>query len=127
MPKQKSRADAHPPRTLPSRLKVALSCARRGWPVIPLYSVENGQCSCSEENCTNPGKHPLTVNGIKNATTDDTWIRTWWEEFPEANIGVATGAPSGIVVLDIDPRHGGDKSLRELENKYGPMPDGPRV
>jgi Bifunctional DNA primase/polymerase, N-terminal/AAA domain/Primase C terminal 1 (PriCT-1) len=127
MPKQKSRVDAHPPRTLPSRLKVALSCARRGWPVIPLYSVENGQCSCSEENCTNPGKHPLTVNGIKNATTDDTWIRTWWEEFPEANIGVATGAPSGIVVLDIDPRHGGDKSLRELENKYGPMPDGPRV
>jgi hypothetical protein len=77
--------------------------------------------------CTNPGKHPLTVNGVKDATTDDTWIRTWWEKFPEANIGIATGAPSGILVLDIDAQHGGERSLHNLEEKYGPLPDGPRV
>jgi hypothetical protein len=127
MPKQKSRADAHPPRSLPSRLKVALGCARLGWPVIPLYWLEDGDCSCSNLKCSDAGKHPLTVNGVTNATTDDTWIRTWWEEFPEANIGIATGAPSGLVVLDVDPRHGGDASLRELEKLYGPLPDGPRV
>jgi hypothetical protein len=127
MPKQKSRADAHPPRALPSRLKVALSYARLGWPVIPLEWLEDGDCSCSNLKCSDAGKHPLTVNGVTNATTDDTWIRTWWEEFPEANIGIATGAPSGLVVLDVDPRHGGDASLRQLEMKHGPLPDGPRV
>ncbi len=127
MPAKKPRADAHSRLTFPSRLKVALSCARRGWPVIPLYWVEDGRCSCSAANCTKPGKHPLTVNGVTNATTDDTWIQTWWEEFPEANIGIATGASSGLAVLDIDPRHGGDKSLRQLERIHGPLPDGPRV
>lgn len=73
------------------------------------------------------GKHPLTVNGLKDATTDSTWIRDWWEKHPQANIGILTGARSGIVVLDIDPRDGGEKSLRNLEEKYGPLPDGPRV
>lgn len=127
MPTKKSRAEAQPPRALPSRLKVALDFARLGWPVFPLYCVEDGVCSCSKPKCTNPGKHPLTVNGVKDATTDEIYIRTWWEEFPEANIGIATGAPSGIVVLDIDPRHGGHESLRNLEKKYGPLPDGPKV
>ena len=127
MPTQKFRATPHSRRVLPPRIKAALGCARCGWPVIPLYWVEDGRCSCSAANCTKPGKHPLTVNGVTNATIDDTWIQTWWEKFPEANVGIATGLPSGIVVLDIDPRHGGDKSLRELEHRYGPMPDGPRV
>jgi hypothetical protein len=106
---------------------VALDFARLGWPVFPLYWVEDGHCSCSDQNCSNPGKHPLTVNGFKNATSDDVYIRTWWEEFPDANIGIATGAPSGLVVLDVDPRHDGDKSLRELEKVHGSLPDGPRV
>ena len=127
MLKKKSRANPHPRRALPPRIKVALSCARRGWPVIPLYWLEDGDCSCSNLKCSDAGKHPLTVNGVTNATTDDTWIRAWWEEFPDSNIGIATGAPSGLVVLDVDPRHGGDASLRELEKKHGPLPDGPRV
>lgn len=35
-------------------------------------------------------------------------INAWWAEHPEANVGVATGAVSGIIVIDIDK--GGDAS-----------------
>lgn len=35
--------------------------------------------------------------------------------WPDANVAVVTGAISGIVVIDVDPRHGGDESVRDLE------------
>src|SRR5580700_5902678 len=114
MPSKKPIAETPASPTRRSKLQYALNCARRGWPVIPLNWAEHGSCSCPAMKCTSPGKHPLTVRGIKDATTDTEWIRTWWKEFPEANIGIATGAASGIVALDVDPRHGGEESLREL-------------
>ena len=121
------RAEAQPSPTLPSRLQFALYYARLGWPVFPLYWVDAGECSCSNPACSNVGKHPLTKHGVKDATVDVQIIRVWWGEYPDANIGIATGAASGIVVLDIDTQHGGEKSLSELEKNNGPLPDGPRV
>jgi hypothetical protein len=47
-------------------------------------------------------KKPLTKNGFKDATTDQEQIVTWWEQHPEAMIGIPTGMASGIDVLDID-------------------------
>ena len=39
----------------------------------------------------------------------------WFEQFPDANIAVITGEISGVIVADVDPRHGGtDKDFREL-------------
>jgi len=53
----------------------------------------------------------------------DTWlIRRWWGRWPDANMGVVTGAASGLVVLDVDPRHGGFDSLAVLEAVHGPIP-----
>src|SRR5262245_9076067 len=46
------------------------------------------------------------------------WFRTW----PDAGIGVVTGAISGLVVIDIDLRHGGDVSLEALERTHGRLP-----
>jgi hypothetical protein len=40
----------------------------------------------------------------------------------QANLAIATGALSGLVVLDVDPRHGGDESLADLIRKYGQLP-----
>src|SRR5207247_2037360 len=37
-------------------------------------------------------------------------------------VGIATGAVSGLVVLDVDPRHGGDRAVAGLEQKYGSLP-----
>ena len=42
---------------------------------------------------------------------------------PGANVGIATGAISGVVVLDIDPRHGGDDTLEALQAQYNKLPD----
>ena len=66
-------------------------------------------------------------NGFLDATTDDSIIRAWWTRWPQANVGIATGQRSGIAVLDIDPRHGGDAALAALVAKHGEIPDTPTV
>lgn len=109
------------------KLKFALRCIKRGWAVIPLQWVNDGKCSCSNPDCQSVAKHPLTSRGVKDATTDENTIRGWWEKHPNANIGVATGAISGIVVVDVDPRHDGQKSLRRIQRKFGALPAGPCV
>lgn len=89
--------------------------ARMGWPVLPLHWSVDGRCSCGKADCSSPGKHPigdLVPHGVKDATTDEDLINEWWERHPSANIGVATGAASGIVVLDVDER-AGDEWLEE--------------
>ena len=66
-------------------------------------------------------KTPLTPNGFKDATIDLGRIRSLWEEHPTGGIAIRTGVESGIVVLDVDPRAGGDESLARLEAEHGPV------
>ena len=49
-------------------------------------------------------------------------VRRWFACWPDANIGVVTGSISGLVVLDVDPGHGGGESLARLEAIHGPLP-----
>lgn len=102
-----------------SFLEVALSYAGQGLKVFPCYEMEGGKCSCGKTDCQSPGKHPRTQHGLNDATTDEVQIKAWWDEFPDANIGIRTGAESGLVVLDIDPRHGGNDTLEELIMQHG--------
>ena len=60
-------------------------------------------------------KIPATPRGFKDATTNETTIRGWWAETPLAGIGMPTGAPSGIDVLDVDPKNGGEVSFNALD------------
>lgn len=76
----------------------ALAYARRGWKVFPLKAR---------------GKTPLTTDGFQSATTDEAQIRAWWARWPDANVGIATGA--GLVVLDFDQKSGGLETLAGLE------------
>lgn len=84
-------------------LKHALGYAAAGLPVIPLS-----------------GKIPRTDHGKDDATTDPKTIRAWWTRWPHANIGVRP--PEGLVVLDVDPRHGGHVELSNLEQRHGQLP-----
>jgi Bifunctional DNA primase/polymerase, N-terminal len=61
--------------------------------------------------CRPREKFPLTQHGFKDATKDPAQICTWRKSWADPNIGIATGAISEIVVLDIDPQHGGSESL----------------
>jgi hypothetical protein len=49
-------------------------------------------------------------------------IRRWWANWPNANVAIRTGAASGLVVIDIDPDHGGDDTLRHLIDERGALP-----
>ena len=97
-------------------LLAALAYARRGWPVIPLHSPSPGGCTClAGPLCKSPAKHPRTVHGIKDASTDETTVRSWWRCWPDANVGIITGPSSGLLAIDVDPRHGGDQSIARLD------------
>ena len=89
----------------------ALHYAGIGLSVFPCHSIKNGECTCKKQDCSKKGKHPLTYSGFKDASKDVSKIKSWWTEYPEANIGCATGAMSGIVVLDLDTK--GGKSVKE--------------
>ena len=54
-------------------------------------------------------------------------ISAWWTRWPNATIAIATGIISGLVVLDVDPKNGGDANLEELELRHGPLPDTRKV
>jgi putative DNA primase/helicase len=106
-------------------LDAALSYAARGWNVFPCHAVIEGRCTCGQPACDKPGKHPRTAHGFKDATTDASVIRAWWERWPEANVAIATGQCSRLAVLDVDDYAGGDDELRELERVHGALPDAP--
>jgi hypothetical protein len=49
-------------------------------------------------------------------------IEAWWQRWPGANVGVVTGWVSALVVLDVDPRHDGDRALAALEDRHAALP-----
>ena len=106
-------------------LEAALAYASLGWRVFPLHSpVQDGGCTCGcdDPSCRTAGKHPRTRHGHKDATTDAGTIRQWWATWPDANVAIATGAVSGIVVLDVDPDNGGEETLAACLDRHGPLP-----
>lgn len=88
-------------------LSTARSYAERGWKVLP---VKEGE------------KSPLTEHGVHDATLDPELLGKYFAKWPNANVAIATDSESAVLVLDVDPRNGGNRSLDELEAKYGPLP-----
>ena len=74
----------------------------RGWAIFPCHSIRDGACSCGNATCQNKGKHPRIFNGVKGASASREQVARWYESWPDANWGLATGAPSGAWVLDLD-------------------------
>lgn len=122
------------PRTPSTLGDAALTYAERGFLVHPLhhplFTDSTARCSCPRGAAcpdNQKGKHPRLDGWPAKATTDAAQIRRWWERWPEANIGLVTGAASGIAIVDVDPRNGGTESLEDLQRLYHPMPDTPLV
>ena len=92
---------------------------------IPLHDLASGVCSCHEgENCTSSGKHPRVKRQQATEADGLAW-ESWLDAWPNMNIGILTGEDSGVFAVDIDPRHGGDKSLDALIKTNGPLPPTP--
>jgi hypothetical protein len=87
-------------------IRPALRYAELGWAVFPLHSCTTDGldvvCTCGRADCTSVGKHPRVRQGVKEATTNADQVEAWWRQWPDANIGLATGPPSGIYVVDLD-------------------------
>jgi hypothetical protein len=87
-------------------LNAALDLARAGLPVFPLVPQ---------------GKAPRYKGSFHNATTDPTEITAHWRRHRNDNIGVRP--PENVIVLDVDPRHGGDVELACLTAEFGKLPE----
>jgi hypothetical protein len=83
----------------------ALTLTAWGWHVLP---------------CRPGAKLPATPHGFHDATDDPDRVLAWWDAVPTYNIAVATGAVSGLVVLDVDP--GGAATMADLIRTHGPLP-----
>ena len=106
----------------------ALDYAHHGWAVVPVHTVSRGRCSCGRAACPSAGKHPrVPWAEFQRAAPRVQVIEGWWRQWPDSNIGVVTGGVSGVVVLDVDPRNGGDASLAEMEQRFGALPLTPEV
>lgn len=87
----------------------ALGYLARGWSVVPVVPR---------------GKRPSVrwqVYEDRRATEKE--VRSWFRRWPSANVAVVTGTISGIVVLDIDPKHGGEASIKRLTLENGDLPE----
>ena len=86
------------------KLDAALAYAAQGWRVHPLK----------------PNTKVPYTKWTMTATTDEETIRNWWAQTPNANIGIATGSDS-VIVLDVDIKGDkrGDDSLAELFEQNG--------
>jgi hypothetical protein len=69
------------------------------------------------------GKRPLVAwSKFQQRRPSASELRYWWRRWPNAGLGLVTGAVSGLVVLDVDPRNDGDATLEDLECEHGPVP-----
>lgn len=112
-------------------LDAALRYAARGWAVLPLaWPVAGARCSCGHADCRHIGKHPagrLVPHGVRQATTDESTIRSWWRRSPFANVGLALGpgqhnrGGAGLWAVDVDAAKGGSSTLVQLVREHGPL------
>lgn len=65
------------------------------------------------------GKVPILAKWQERATTDEKIIRLWHSQYPDCNIGLATGKESGVFVVDLDPKAGGLESWNFLLDEHG--------
>jgi Bifunctional DNA primase/polymerase, N-terminal/Primase C terminal 2 (PriCT-2)/Family of unknown function (DUF5906) len=100
--------------------KAVLHYLKMGWRILPIYWMEGERCACGKRHCNSPGKHPIhsvVPHGVKDATLDQNIAIRWWNKYPKANIGIALGRASGIVVVDVDGFTGREQ-LEELLRLY---------
>ncbi|MFI6680155.1 bifunctional DNA primase/polymerase [Kribbella sp. NPDC050470] len=98
-------------------LTAALAAAEGGWPVFMLGRSKRPVANC--DDCPKNAHDPatcghLTCHGFYAASTDLARVAAIVATVPGGQLAVRTGAASGLLVVDVDPAHGGSQSLAEL-------------
>jgi hypothetical protein len=76
-------------------------------PTLPDAAIRYANLGIPVFPCVPGGKQPLTPNGFHDATPSARVVHSWWERTPDANIGLPTGARTGVLVVDVDIHPGG--------------------
>jgi hypothetical protein len=95
--------------TKPTTEQAAMDYLDRGWSVIPV-----------REKAKRPA---VPWKKYQSEYVSESTLHDWFDRSPDYNVAIVTGSLSGLVVLDIDPRHGGKESLKKLERKHGSLPE----
>lgn len=74
----------------------------------------------------NSKKPPMGTRGFLDATNNADELLAGLAREPRSNLGIATD-PSGLAVVDVDPRNGGDVTLAEGVRDFGPIGRTPSV
>ena len=89
-------------------LESALALAAKGYRVFP---------------CAGGSKVPIAGgHGFHDATVDETQLCEWWTSEENANVALSCSA-SGVVAIDVDPRHGGEATMARLFEELGGLPE----
>lgn len=87
-------------------LDVATDYLRAGFSVVPLRPRD---------------KRPLVAwADFQRRRATEAEAGSWWNETPDAGLALVCGRVSSLVVVDEDPRHGGDQSLAAFAFPAGP-------
>jgi hypothetical protein len=122
-------------------LASAIELAQHHWGVLPLREkvpaipsahsrfLVSATCACREGLLVRP--NPLRDckggcgrqgHGVYDATQDVAIVTEWWSG-PYQGCNIGARIPESMLMIDIDPRHGGDQSWAALTAQYGPFPD----
>ncbi len=89
-------ARPQPPRTT-CALDWALAYRRLGWSVIPINQA------------TKKPPKDFLWKPYQDAAADEATIRSWYARWPQAGVGIVTGAVSGLWVVDVDSADGAER------------------
>lgn len=108
MPQRHDRTVEDPP-----MLAAALRYLARGWSVLALRPRD---------------KRPIrSWEAWQHARPSEPQLRAWFTAWPDANLGIVTGSVSGLVVLDVDAKSGGEDALAAEEALSGALPMAPEA
>jgi AAA domain/Bifunctional DNA primase/polymerase, N-terminal len=118
LPVPAAAVSAAPP---PDPIRAARWFVQHGYRVFPVWGVTGfGTCLCPKgKDCDNPGKHPATPNGFKNATGDHKKVEVFLNNPGTTNYGLV--APEGVGIFDVD----GIEDIKKwdlLQQELGPLP-----
>jgi bifunctional DNA primase/polymerase-like protein/AAA domain-containing protein/primase-like protein len=90
-----------------------------GLAVIPLHPHDYPVIEKDGKLIKKAGKAPLWDDWTKQWTKDENRALQIWKQYPNANVGIVLGEPSGAFVLDFDKDEGGEETRDAFEYKHG--------